>query len=80
MRRSGARNDVLQECYPYELFGTGSGVPKGTPDLHDRMRRNVIHSPEAIPNRATASIEYSEQLGRYRQRAYLITIGRPNRW
>ena len=48
--------------------------------MHDLMRRRVMRSPFPIPKTCTACIEYSEQVGLYRQQAIREVTGRPIVW
>jgi hypothetical protein len=45
------------------FHGTGSGIACGALPLHRQRRFAVSRSPLRMPNRCTAAIEYSEQVG-----------------
>jgi hypothetical protein len=56
--------------FPVKIFrahGTRSTVPIGTLGRQDAMRRSPIHPPFAMPYFRTASTEYCEHVGEYRQ-------------
>jgi hypothetical protein len=71
------RSLALVDAYliPFVNYGTGSGVDGATAFVQDEIRFAVSARPRRIPCLRTASTEYSEQVGRYRQRMYFFKSG-----
>ncbi len=58
-------------------YRTGSTVPNGTLPRQLAMRRTDSQLPRSSPYFFTASTEYCEQVGRYRQRGVYLPSHAP---